>query len=64
MPASQRTFNNDAIRSLRSGFPELGTVSLDGLPVNAVTAYLPIHWQDALLEAAAAALGDDGFEGL
>jgi soluble lytic murein transglycosylase len=46
-------FNNDAIRSLRSGFPELGTVSLDGLPVNAITAYLPIHWQDALLEAAA-----------
>ncbi len=46
-------FNNDAIRSLLSGFPELGTVHLDGLPVNAVTAYLPLGWQEVLLDTAA-----------
>jgi soluble lytic murein transglycosylase len=42
----------DAIRWLRAGFPELGTIHLDALPGNVVTAYLPLHFRDTLESAA------------
>lgn len=45
----------DAIRWLVSGYPELGTVELDAVPGNAVAAYLPLRWVEALQSAAAEA---------
>ncbi len=50
--AAKAGFPGDAIRWLRAGFPELGTVDLDSVPVNAVTAYLPLKFGAALETAA------------
>lgn len=43
---------NEAIRWLRAGFPELGTVELLSAPANAITAYLPLRYREVLLTAA------------
>ncbi len=43
----------DSIRWLRAGFPLLGTVEVTASPRNAVEAYLPLRWPDAVLAAAA-----------
>lgn len=48
----------DAIGALRAAIPELGTVAMDGAPVNAVRAYLPLRWP-AALRASAAEFGVD-----
>jgi soluble lytic murein transglycosylase len=53
--AARSGYANDAIRWLRSGFPELGTVDMGSAPENAVTAYLPLRWLDSLIAAAAEA---------
>lgn len=50
--ASRRGLSNEAIRWLRAGFPELGTVAMITAPENAVRAYLPLRWQGALVSAA------------
>jgi soluble lytic murein transglycosylase len=44
--------NNSAIRMLRSGFPELGSVAMAGLPVDALRAYLPLRWAEHIRAAA------------
>jgi soluble lytic murein transglycosylase len=44
--------NNDSIRWLRSGFPELGTVDMWRAPSNAVLSYLPLRWLDDVIAAA------------
>ena len=53
--SAQNGLTVDAIRWLRSGFPELGTVELAAAPENAVGAYLPLRWREALLAASAEA---------
>lgn len=53
--SAQNGLTVDAIRWLRSGFPELGTVELAAAPENAVQAYLPLRWREALLAASAEA---------
>lgn len=42
----------DSIRWLLSGFPELGTIDMDRLPVNVVRTYLPLRWSRAMAAAA------------
>ena len=42
----------DSIRWLLSGFPELGTVDMDHAPENAIRAYLPLRWSEAIVAAA------------
>lgn len=44
--------NNDAIRWLLSGMPELTGVGISSVPVNVARAYLPLNWSDLLVEAA------------
>jgi soluble lytic murein transglycosylase len=49
--AARRGLPFDTIRWLRAGFPELGTVNMAAAAENAVLAYLPLRWQEALIEA-------------
>jgi soluble lytic murein transglycosylase len=42
----------DSIHWLRSGFPELGTVDMTQAAENAVRAYLPLRWGEAVVAAA------------
>jgi len=44
--------SNTAIRTLRSAFPELGTVAIADVPVDAVVAYLPLRWSEPIAAAA------------
>jgi soluble lytic murein transglycosylase len=41
-----------AIRWLRAGFPELGTLDTAEAPANALAAYLPLRWRETLIAAA------------
>ncbi len=41
-----------AIRWLRRGFADLGTIDMARSPANAVRAYLPLRWKQALADAA------------
>jgi soluble lytic murein transglycosylase-like protein len=43
---------NTAIRTLLAGFPELGSVGIAAVPVDATRAYLPLVWADHLATAA------------
>lgn len=49
--AARRGFPTDVIRWLRAGFPGLGTVDMAAEAENAVLAYLPLRWQEALMAA-------------
>jgi len=49
--AARRGFPTDMIRWLRAGFPELGTVDMAVEAENAVRAYLPLRWREALIAA-------------
>jgi soluble lytic murein transglycosylase len=42
----------DAIRWLRAGFPELGSIDMSLAPENVIRAYLPVRFKKALLVAA------------
>jgi soluble lytic murein transglycosylase len=50
--AAGQGFTNDAIRWLLAGFPELGTIQMAKAPSNAIRAYLPLRWPDAITAAA------------
>jgi len=50
--AAGHGWSTDSIRWLRSGFPELGTVEMNRVPENAVRAYLPLRWREAVTAAA------------
>ena len=50
--ATGQGFSNDAIRWLLAGFPELGTIHMTKAPSNAIRAYLPLRWPDAITAAA------------
>jgi soluble lytic murein transglycosylase len=50
--ANGHGWSSDSIRWLLSGFRELGTVDMDRAAENAVRAYLPLRWQDAVMVAA------------
>jgi len=50
--AARQGFPNDTIRWLRAGFPELGSVEMAKAAGNAVLAYLPLRWSEALIAAA------------
>lgn len=45
-------WSTDSIRWLRSGFRELGSVGMNRVPGNAVRAYLPLRWREAVTAAA------------
>jgi soluble lytic murein transglycosylase len=45
-------WSTNSIRWLRSGFPELGTTSMAESSENAVRAYLPLRWTEAVIAAA------------
>jgi len=45
-------WSSDSIRWLLSGFRELGTVDMDRAAENAVRAYLPLSWREAVMAAA------------
>jgi soluble lytic murein transglycosylase len=49
--AARRGMTTDTIRWLRAGFPELGTVNMAAAAENAVLAYLPLQWPEALIAA-------------
>jgi len=49
--AAGRGLPNETIRWLRAGFPELGTVAMPEAAENAVLAYLPLRWKEALAAA-------------
>jgi soluble lytic murein transglycosylase len=49
--AARQGFPTDTIRWLRAGFPELGTVDMAAAAENAVLAYLPLRWPEALIAA-------------
>ena len=50
--ATGHGWSTDSIRWLLSGFRELGTVDMDRAPKNAVRAYLPLRWREAVTAAA------------
>ena len=50
--AAGQGFTTDAIRWLLAGFPELGTIKMTKAPSNAIRAYLPLRWPDAITVAA------------
>ena len=50
--AAGQGFTIDAIRWLRAGFPELGTIDMARAPSNATRAYLPLRWSEAMIAAA------------
>jgi soluble lytic murein transglycosylase len=50
--AAGQGFVTDAIRWLLAGFPELGTIRMTKAPSNAIRAYLPLRWPDAITVAA------------
>ena len=50
--AAVQGWTTDSIRWLLSGFRELGTVEMDRAPKNAVRAYLPLRWREAVTAAA------------
>jgi len=50
--ATGHGWSTDSIRWLLSGFQELGTVDMDRAPENAVRAYLPLRWREAVTAAA------------
>jgi len=50
--AAGQGWTTDSIRWLLSGFCELGTVAMDRAPNNAVRAYLPLRWREAVTAAA------------
>ncbi len=49
--AARQGMPTDTIRWLRAGFPELGTVDMTAAAENAVLAYLPLRWSEALTAA-------------
>jgi soluble lytic murein transglycosylase len=50
--AAGHGWSSDSIRWLLSGFRELGTADMDRAPENAVRAYLPLRWREAVTAAA------------
>jgi soluble lytic murein transglycosylase len=50
--AAAHGWSTDSIRWLLAAFPELGTVNMTEAPVNAVRAYLPLRWSEAMIAAA------------
>jgi len=50
--ATGHGWSSDSIRWLLSGFRELGTVDMDHAAENAVLAYLPLRWREAVTAAA------------
>ncbi len=44
--------SNTSIRVLRSGFPELGSVTISQAPINVIHRYLPLRWEKDLVAAA------------
>ena len=50
--AAGQGFTFDAIRWLRAGFPELGTIDMARAPSNATRAYLPLRWSETIIAAA------------
>jgi len=50
--AATHGWSSDSIRWLRSGFRELGTVDMNNAAENAVRAYLPLRWREAVAAAA------------
>ncbi len=50
--AAEHGSPTDSIQWLLAGFPELGTIDMDLAPEDAVRAYLPLRWQQALRIAA------------
>jgi len=50
--ASDAGLPNTAIRTLRSAFPGIGTVSIARVPADAARAYLPLRWPEHLAAAA------------
>ena len=50
--AADHGWSTDSIRWLLSAFPELATVDIITAPVNAVRAYLPLRWSEAMTVAA------------
>jgi len=50
--AADHGWSTDSIRWLRSAFPQLGTINMSEAAENAVGAYLPLRWNEALVSAA------------
>lgn len=56
--AARAGHNNTAIRSLRARFPDIGSVAIAEVPIDAARGYLPLRWI-AQLDAAADETGLD-----
>jgi soluble lytic murein transglycosylase len=50
--AADNGWSTSSIRWLRAAFPELGTVNMNEAAENAVRAYLPLRWSEAVVAAA------------
>lgn len=50
--ATEAGQHNTAIRTLRSGFPGISSISISEVPADAALAYLPLRWPGHLMAAA------------